>query len=212
MVLHQSHFDVVLQVEGGLGVVGLRLEVNNEIILDSENRVDVEMGVVAGVDLVDDCGVVGVGDHQVDVSRAHGRAVHDVEQDTGGTVGGERVGSRVIAVPEELSLLVGGELAAKVVLGLLGILEVVLAVGRGLPDIENGTNDRSASLHVGENTVHVGNLAMRVFVLNNAVAERAERSVRRPEGAENDVGGGGQALLGDNLVGDFVNEANETVN
>jgi hypothetical protein len=206
-MLLQSHADVVLHVEGGLGVIGLGLEVDNEIILDGKHGVDVEMRVVAGVNLVDNGGVIGMGDHQVNMGGAHGGAVHDVEQDTGGTVGRQGVGGRVVAVPEEVSLLIGLELSAEVVLGLVGVLEVVLAVGRGLPDIENGTDDGGASLHVGENTVHVGDLAVGVGVLNDTVAEGTEGSVGRPEGAENNVGGGGEALLGDNLIGDLIDEA-----
>lgn len=206
VVLLQSHGDVVLQVELGLGVIGLGLEVDNQVVLDGEDGVDVEMRVVGGVDLVDDGGVVGVGDHQVDVGRTHGRAVHEVEEDTGGTIGGERVRSGVVAVPVELALLVGAELAAKVVLTLVGVLEVVLAVGGGLPDIEDGTDDGSASLHVLQDTVHVGDLSVGVGVLDDAVAKLTEGSVGRPEGAENDVGGGGDTVLGDDLVGDLIDE------
>lgn len=207
VVLLQSHGDVVLQVELGLGVIGLGLEVDNQIVLDGEDGVDVEVRVVGGVDLVDDGGVVGVGDHQVNVGRTHGRAVHEVEENTGGTVGGERVRSGVVAVPPELALLVGAELAAKVVLGLVGVLEVVLAVGGGLPDVKNGTDDGSTSLHVLQNTVHEGDLSVGVGVLNDAVAELTEGSVGRPEGTENDVGGGGDTLLSDDLVGDLIDKA-----
>jgi hypothetical protein len=106
VVLLEGHLDIVFQVESGLGVVGLGLEVHDEIILDREDGVDGEMGVVAGVDLVDDSGVFGVGDHEVDVSGTHGRAVHEFEKDTGGAVGGQGVGSGVVAVPVEFSLLV----------------------------------------------------------------------------------------------------------
>lgn len=60
MVLLQSHFNVVLEVELSLGVVGLGFEINDKVILDGEDRVDVEVWVVTGVDLVDDGGVVGV--------------------------------------------------------------------------------------------------------------------------------------------------------
>jgi len=148
------------------------------------------MRVVARVDLVDNGGIVGVGDHEVNMGRAHGGAVHEVEQHTGGTVGGQGVGSRVVAIPAELSLLIRLELSAEVVLGLGGILEIVLSIGGGLPDIEDGAYDGGASLHVGEHAVHVGDLAIGIGVLDNAVAEGAERSVGRPKGAENDVGGG----------------------
>lgn len=51
----------------------------------------------------------------------------------------------MVAVKPVLAVLVGAELAAQVVRRLvLGVLEVVLAVGRGLPDIEDGAGDRLA--------------------------------------------------------------------
>lgn len=106
VVLLERHADIVLQVERGLGVIGLGLEVYDEIILDSEDGVDGEMRVVARVDLVDDGGVVGVGNHEVDVGGTHGRTVHEVEEDTGGAVGGQGVRSGVVAVPVEFSLLI----------------------------------------------------------------------------------------------------------
>lgn len=106
MVRLESHGNVVLEVELGLGVIGLGLEVNNEIILDSENGVYVEMRVVARVDLVDDSGVVGVGNHEMDVGGAHGGAVHEVEEDSSRAIGRERVRGWVVTVPEELSLFV----------------------------------------------------------------------------------------------------------
>lgn len=210
VVLLQSHGDGVVHVQSGLGVISLGLEVDNQVILDSEDGVDIEVRVIAGVDLVDDSGVVGVGDHQVNVSRTHGRAVHEAQQNTGGTIGRQRVRGRVVAVPVELALLVGAELAAKVVLRLVGVLEIVLAVGGSLPDIKNGTDDGSTGLHISQNTVHVGDLTVGVGVLNDRVAKSAEGSIGRPEGAQNDVGSGGLALLGDDLVGDLIDEGLET--
>lgn len=206
VVLLQGHLDVVLQVQGGLGVVGLGLEVHNEIVLDSEDGVNGKVGVVAGVDLVDDGGVFGVGDHKVDVGGTHGGAVHESEKNTGGAVGGQGVRSGVVAVPVELSVLVGGELAAQVVVGLGWVLEIVLAVGRGLPDIEDGTGDGLAGFHVTDGTVHEGDATIGLGVLDDAVAESAEGSVGGPEGAENNVGGGGDTILSDDLVGDLIDE------
>ncbi|KAL3706207.1 hypothetical protein TMatcc_007217 [Talaromyces marneffei ATCC 18224] len=158
------------------------------------------MWVVAGVDLVDDSGVVGVCDHKVDVGRTHGGAVHDVEQHTGGTVGGQRVWGGVVAVPIELSVGIAHKFSAKIVLGLLGVLEVVFAVGGGLPDVQHGALDGLAGLHVLDNSMHVGYLAVGVGVLDNAVSELAEGSLGRPEGAENDIGCGGEALFGDDFT------------
>lgn len=209
VVLLECHLDVVLQVEGRLGVVCLGLEVHNEIILHSEDGVDGEVGVVAGVDLVDDRGVFGVGDHQVDVSGTHGRSVHELEKDTGGAVGRQGVGSGVVAVPVEFSLLVGAELAAEIVIGLGRVLEVVLAVGRGLPDVEDCADDRLAGLHVLNGAVHESDTAIRLGILDDAVAEGAEGGVGGPERAENDVGSRGDAVLGDDLVGDLINKTNE---
>jgi hypothetical protein len=54
--------------------------------------------------------------------------------------------------------------------------------------------------------VHVGDLAVGVGVLNDAVAQSAERRVGGPEGAQDDVGGRGDTLVGDDLVGDLVDE------
>lgn len=207
MVLLEGQLDVVLEVEAGLGVISLGLEVHNKVVLDGEDGVDVQMRVVAGVDLVDNGGVVGVGDHEMDVSGTHGGAVHEVEEHTGGAVGGQGVRGGVVAVPPELALLVGAELAAQVVLGLVGVLEVVLAVGGSLPDVEDGALDGLAGLHVPEDTVHEGDLAVRVGVLDDAVAELAEGSVGGPEGTEDDVGGGGDTVFGDDLVGDLIDKA-----
>lgn len=127
-MLLEGHLDGVVEVEVGLGV-RRGLELHDEIVLDGEDGVDVQMGVIAGVDLVDDGRVVGVSDHEVDVGGTHGRAVHEIEEDTGGAVGGQGIRSWVVTVPPELALLVGRELAAQVVLGLLGVLEIVLSVG-----------------------------------------------------------------------------------
>ena len=207
VMLLESHGDVELEVELSLGVIFSGLEVDNEVVLDGKDGVITKVRVVVGVELVDDSGVLGVGDHQVNVGRAPGRAVHESEENTSGAVGGKRVGSRVVAVPVELAILVGLELATEVVLGLVRVLEVVLAVGRSLPDVENSALNGLAGVHVLDNTVHECNSATLVGILNDAVTELTERSVGRPEGTENDVGSGRHALLGDNAVGDLVDEA-----
>ena len=206
MVFLQRHLDIVLEIQLGLGVVSLGLEVDHQVVLHSENRVDVEVRVVGGVDLVDDGGVVGMGDHEVDVSGTHRRAVHEVQEHTGGSIGGQRIRSRVVAVPVEFALLVGTEFTAQVVLTLVGVLEVVLAVGRCLPDIEDGACDGGARFHIPQHTVHKCNLAVRVGILNNGVTEFAEGGVGRPEGAEDNVRGGRETLFGNDAVRDFVNE------
>jgi hypothetical protein len=59
--------------------------------------------------------------------------------------------------------------------------------------------------------VHESDTAIGVGVLNDAVAESAEGGVGRPEGAENDVGGRGDTILGDDLVGDLIDETMKSV-
>lgn len=206
VVLLQRHGDIILKVTIGLGVLWNRPEVDNEVILNREDGVDAQMGVIAGVDLVDDGGVVRVSDLQVDMSGPHGRAVHEVKQHTSGTVGGQRVRRRVVAVPPEVAVFVGEELAAQVVFALVGVLEVVLAVGGGLPDVQHGADDGLAGFHVGQAAVHVGHLAVGVGVLDDGVAQTAEGSVGRPEGTQDHVGGGCCAVVQHDLVGDLVDE------
>lgn len=206
MVLLQRHVNIILEVELGLGIAGLGLKVNDQIIFHSKDRVDLEMGIIAGINLIDDGCVVGMGDHKVDMSRTHRGTIHEVEQHTGRAIGRQGIGSWMIAVPVELALLVGPELAAEVVLALRWILEVVLSVRGGLPYIEDCSRNGLAGFHIPDHTVHVGDFAVGVGVLDDAVAEVAEGGVGRPEGAEDDVGGGRGAIFGDDFVGDFVDE------
>lgn len=113
------------------------------------------------------------------------------------------------AVEVVLALLVGTELATEVVGGLvLGILEVVLAVGARLPDVEDGAGDGLAGDDVADHTVHLGDAAVGGnAVLEDLAPELAERSIGRPEGAENGGGCGVQLALGDDLMGDLIDEA-----
>lgn len=164
------------------------------------------MGVIVGVDLVNDSGIVGVRDHEVNVSGAHRRAVHEVEEHTRWAIGWQRIRSRVVAVPVKLALCIRLELAAQIILALFWVLEIVFPVGRGLPDVEDGTFDRGSGFQIPQDAVHICDLALGVWVLDNAVTKSTEGSIGRPEGAEDDVGGGRQTLLGDDLVGDLIDE------
>lgn len=170
----KRHSDVIFEVELCLGIVGLGLEVHNEIVLDSEDGVDGKMRVVVGVDLVDDRGVIRVCNHKVNMCGAHGRTVHDIKENTGRAVGGQRVRCGVVAVPPIFSVLICCEFTAEVVFALLGVLEIIFAVGGGLPNVENGTDDRLSGLHICDDTVHEGDFARRIGVLDNAIAELAE--------------------------------------
>lgn len=133
------------------------------------------------------------------MSGTHGVPVDGLEEFVGRAVGGERVGSRPKAVEPVLSLLVGLEFAAKVVVCERGVLEIVLSVAAGLPHVEGDVGDGLVGDEIADDTVHVGDLTL-MFVLNNRVAELAPGSVRRPERTED--GGGGRLVLG--IVGFYV--------
>lgn len=118
-----------------------------------------------------------------------------------------RILSRLQAVEPELALLVGLELAAQVVARLvLGVEDVVLAVGASLPHVEDGVGDAEAGVDVLDDAVEKGDLAVLGHVLDDAVAECAEGSLGGPEGAENCGGSGLEALVGYDLVVDFVDK------
>lgn len=200
--------DVVFQIQLRLGIAR-RLEVEEEIVLNGEDGVGSDPGVVAGVELGGHGLEAFGGDHEMDVSWAHRVAVQDVQEDTGGTVGGQRVGGRVVAVVVVTALSIGAELATEVVGRLvLGVLEVVLAIGGGLPDVDDGVRDGLLRHAVDDLAVHEGNLAVGDGILDDAVAESAERSLGRPEGAENGGGGGNIVGVEHDVVGDFVDETN----
>jgi len=143
----------------------------------------------------------------MDVGRAHGVAVQQVEQLVARAVGGQAVGRRVVAVEVILAVLVGAELAAEVVVALiLRVLEVVLAVGRGLPDVKDGARDALARRQVRDGAVHLGDAAARARVLDDGATQVAEGRVGRPERPQDGRRGGVDIALGNDLVGDLVNE------
>lgn len=145
--------------------------------------------------------------HQVDVSGTHRVPVDCLKEFVGRAVGGERVGSGPKAVEPVLSLLVGLELSAKVVVCERRVLEVVLSVAAGLPHVEGDVGDGLVGDEIADDAVHVGDLTL-VVILNDRVAELAPWSIGRPEGTE-DGGGGGLVLgiIGFDVVGNFSNEA-----
>ena len=121
----------------------------------------------------------------MDVSRAHGVPVERSEEGTGSTVGRQRVGSRLVAAEPVLALLVAPELSTQVVGRLVvGILEVVLAVGRSLPDVDDSTGNGLLGVEVGDHAVHESDLAVGSGVLNDGAAVLTEGGIGRPEGAQ----------------------------
>ena len=141
------------------------------------------------------------------MSGTHRVAVDGLEELVGRAVGGERVGGGPETVEPVLSLVVGLELAAKVVVREGRVLEVVLSVAAGLPHVEGDVGDGLVGDEITDDAVHVCDLTL-VIVLDDRVAELAPGSIRRPEGAEN--GSGGRLVLrviGFNVVGDLGNKA-----
>lgn len=88
----------------------------------------------------------------------------------------------------------------------LRVEDVVLAVGAGLPHVEDGIGDACARFRVPYHAVEVGELAVCGHVLHDAGAVVAEWSVGGPEGAEDGGGGGGEVFLCYDFVVDFVDE------
>lgn len=113
-----------------------RAEHGNEVLLDGEDGVVVEVGVLGIEELGRQRAAAGTRDDEVDVGRAEGVAVEQAEQAAGGPVVGDGVGRRAEAVEGEAAVRVGGEAGAEVHLGLRRVLLLVLAVGGGVPDVE----------------------------------------------------------------------------
>ncbi|KUI59071.1 hypothetical protein VP1G_06335 [Cytospora mali] len=203
-----SQYNVVLQVKLGIGVVLGGLEVQDQVVLDGKDSIGLEPRVVLGVKLGGAALVVGVGDHNVDMGGAHRMAVHHLQQLPRGPVLRQTVGGRVQAVEPVAAVLVGPELAAQVVGALvLGVLEVVLAIGRGLPDVEDGAGNGLA-VEVGDGAVHLGDAAtLGCGVNDDTAAKLAEGRVGGPEGAQDGGGGRVHASLGNDLVRDLIDEA-----
>lgn len=112
-------------------------------------------------------------------------SVHELEKSVARAISWQRVSRGVVAVEPVAAVLVGAELAAEVVGGLVvRVLEIVLAVGAGLPDVEDGVGDGLAGDEVGDDAVHAADSALRVRVLDDGAAVITERSVGGPEGAE----------------------------
>jgi hypothetical protein len=106
-----------------------------------------------------------------------------------------------------LAILIRPELPPQVIVALvLRVLEVVLAVRRRLPDVDDDARDALPGDEVGDGAVHERDVAL-VRGLDYAAAQLAEGGVGAPEGAEDGGGGGEDAGFGGDLVGDFVDEA-----
>ena len=94
------------------------------------------------------------------MSGTHRVAVDGLEELVGRAVGGERVGGGPQAVQPVLSLVVGLELAAEVVVCEGRVLEIVLSVAAGLPHVEDGVGNSNVGVDVLDGAVEVGELSV----------------------------------------------------
>ena len=88
----------------------------------------------------------------------------------------------------------------------LGVVGVVLAVGAGLPHVEDGVGDTLACIDVADDTVEECELTVLGHILDDAGAVVAEGGLGRPEGSEDARGCGSLSCVGDDLVVDLVDE------
>jgi hypothetical protein len=75
-----SQSDVELAVPLSLGVASLWLEVNNEIVLDGEDGVGLEPGIISRENLRNNLFVSRSRDHEVNVGWAHWMAIQHLKQ------------------------------------------------------------------------------------------------------------------------------------
>jgi hypothetical protein len=114
---------------------------------------------------------------------------------------------RLQAVEPEFAVLVAAELATKVMAGLvLGVEDVVLAVGASLPHVEDGVGDTFAGFGILDDTMEERELAVFWHVLDYAAAKIPEWGVGRPEGAKDSRGCGREVFVGYDLVVDLIDE------
>jgi hypothetical protein len=116
------------------------------------------------------------------------------------------------------TLPIGAKLAAQIIGALaLGILKVVFAVTRGLPDIHHGAGHARPARQRGDPAVHQRHLTARGGVLDDTAAEGPEGGSGGPEGTEDGGGcraGGGGGVAAFFLVvfvRDFIDEADQCV-
>jgi len=187
LVLLREQTNIVLNIENSaVGVVLNGLEVQEQIVLDRTDSVRLQPRVVIRVQLSRHADVVWMSDHHVDVGGAVGVSAHYAEQISRGAGGVNGVFGRLQAVEPEFAGLVGAELAPKVVAGLvLGVEDVVLAVGAGLPHVEDGARDGLAGFGVLDDTVEKCELPVFRHVLDYAAAKVPEWCFGGPERSEN---------------------------
>jgi hypothetical protein len=206
-VIWRRQHNIILQLQLSIRVPLKRLEIHDQIVLDSEHGIGSQIWVVFGEYLRRNGDITVAANHQMDVSRAHRMAIKKIQQKARRAIGRQGIGRRAQAVEMILAILISPELPPQIVIRLiLGVLEIVFAVGARLPDVDDDAGDALLGGEVGDGAVHEGDVAL-VRVLDDAAAQLAEGGVGTPEGAQDGGGGGEDAGFGGDFVGDFVDEA-----
>ncbi len=83
MVRWRQH-NIILQLQLCISIPLKRLEIHHQIILDSEDSVCRQVGVVFGEYLRRDRDVAVAADHQMNMCRAHGVAIEEIQENACG--------------------------------------------------------------------------------------------------------------------------------
>jgi hypothetical protein len=182
-VICRRQHNIILQLQLSVCVPLKRFEIHDQVVLDSEHGIGSQIWVVFGEYLRRDGDIAVAANHQMDVSRAHRMAIEKIQQNTRRAIGRQGISRRTQAVEIILAILISPELPPQIIIRLiLGVLEIVFAVGARLPDVDDDAGDALLGDEVGDGAVHEGDVAL-VRVLDDAAAQLAEGGVGAPEGA-----------------------------
>lgn len=205
-ILKTAQAEIIVQLKLRAGVALSRLELHHQRILDRKDRVIRDVLVSPIKYLRDERFVARRGDDKVDMRRPHRMTIEQLEQLARGPIIRDGIAGRPQTIQGVVT--VGGrvEASAQVHIRLVGVLLLVEAVGRRVPDVELGAGDGLAADEVGHAPEHVGVVGVGEVVEHDAVAHVALGRVLAPEGAEDGRRGGQVVGGGGERVGDFVDE------
>ena len=184
----RHELDIILQLSVNLVLPGLLRrgldKVNHESRLVGKHGVCAHVRALAVKDLCHELLVTGCLDEQVNVCRPHGAPVEQPEDVSCAAVVGNRVGGGYEASEAVRALVVGGKLAAVVVVWLVGVLLLVEAVGARVPHVDLGAHDGPARRGACQRAVEqAGDAGFSVLGLD-AVVENNVCAVRILWGVE----------------------------
>ena len=123
-------------------ILSVQLEVHHQGALDAEDRIGIEVPVPFREQLGDDAAKAGSGDDEMRVRRAERMPVLHPEELPHRPVGRDGIADRFQGVELVPPVAARLELPAQVHARLRGVLDVVEAVLRRLPDVEERARDR----------------------------------------------------------------------